>query len=44
MFGVLAEVSDVLVLKIAPAGEETSRWQFVLRLGLSFFLFLFYLY
>jgi hypothetical protein len=38
MFGVLAEGSDVFVLKIAPAGEETSIWQFVLRLGLSFFL------
>jgi hypothetical protein len=30
MFGVLADGSDVFVLKIAPAGEETSIWQFVL--------------
>jgi hypothetical protein len=45
MFGVLAKGSDVFLLKIAPAGEETSIWQFVLRLGpsFSFFLFSFFL-
>lgn len=42
MFGVFADGSEVFVLKIAPAGEETSIWQFVLGLGLpSFFLSLF---
>jgi hypothetical protein len=38
IFGVLAEGSDVFVLKIAPAGKGTSIWQFVLRLCFSFFL------
>ena len=40
MFGVLTEGSDVFLLKIAPAGEETSIWQIVLRLGPSFSFFL----
>jgi len=44
MFGILDEGPDVFALKIDPAGQETSIWQFFLRLGLSFFLSLCFLF